>query len=93
MLSVSTGDGRMDVRGHVQGSNPSPKTVQIQEPAKPKQAKRSESTSAPGRGRQIRQGSVADSSSSNNTTKRPKKPRTIEELDRRVENDVSEVPA
>ena len=80
----------MDMRGHVQEAG-SPKTVKIAEPAAPVRTKPSDSTSAPGRGRQLRQGSsVAESTGTNDQKKKPKKPRTMEELDRRVENDVSD---
>ena len=96
MLSVATGDGRMsDVRGHVPAGSPS-KAVKIVEPSVPASAKPSDATNAPGRGRQIRSSSVAaaGSTASNNSGNTKKsagtgraKPRTIDELDRRVEND------
>jgi len=88
MLSVVGDEGRMDMRGHNAGLNP--KTVKIQEPAAPTSAKPSESNVAPGKGRQLRpsgNGSSVAESKSDAGSKTQKKPRTMEELDRRVEND------
>ena len=93
MLSVATGDGRMsDMRGHVPAGSPS-KAVKIVEPQVPASAKPSDATNAPGRGRQIKtskepaNGSTTSNNSNNTKTAKRSKPRTMDELDRRVEND------
>jgi len=86
MLSIVTDDGRTDMRGHA--AAPTPKSVTIVEPSVPSALKPSGQSQAPSKGRQIRP-SVADVS-----TDGPKKrvrAQTMEELDRRVENDALEL--
>ena len=89
MLSIVTDEGlRTDLRGHA--AAPTPKSVKIVEPSAPSALKPSGQAQAPSKGRQIRQGhSVAESSTDG--PKKRARAQTMEELDRRVENDALEL--
>ena len=89
MLSIVTDDGRVDLRGHAQATTP--KQVKIVEPAAPNGQKPSNNAQAPGRGRQLRQGSSITEGSTADAPKKRTKAVTMDELDRRVENDALEL--